>query len=424
MAIQTSKTIVELKAKCDALGLSATPTKSTKMADDSVIKTWCKEDYIKALREYYIKQLTKEQAATMRLILQIESPMLCQQSKVLTALEYGNLWIDNNEWRAEEKEDGNRMLIVWHNGYFDAFSRNISDVTFLPISYKEHILTEGCDLAKVGHDFIVDCEVVSSDPAIVHNKVQTKTQLQAVTAILCMNSDEGLELQRAHPLVFKAFDVIYYDGAWLVKKPLKDRLSVFDNLLPLLKTTGLHIERPPFAMTDKRKFFEGIIAANGEGVVMKNLNAEYNTTGNRQRDGWVKVKRSASLTMKSKGLADSVDAYVTGYKLGDEDKALAGYVGTLVFSVKIKMDDGTIKEREIANIASFTLDERKKMTAYDSDGKPILDNSYYGKVASIDGQNFSARKENLQHPRFLCWRPDRSEDTCVMDEAFIKSQIM
>lgn len=428
MAIQVLRKLSELKEQAESLCLSVVPTKPARNPDGSYHNIYSKEDYVKALQAYYLRSKDTESLKTLSLMLKIDSPMLCQQFKVLKPEEQKEaLDIDNNDWIAEEKLDGNRMLLMWIGGKFDAFSRNISVEDFLPVSYGDKILLDGVDLTQVHHDFIIDCEVISTNPNIstVLGKkgLVTETQLQATSAILALNCEQSLEIQREDPLMFRTFDILYLDGIWLTDKPLIERLRLHRPLLRMLQTTGLLIDKPASVRAGKRKFFEDIISKGGEGVVLKRLSAVYNTHGNRQRDGWVKVKRSMSLMAERNGLDDTLDCFITGFDLGSEKNGFAGLIGSLTFSCWLRSSDGSLHKHELARVANIPLEMRKAMTVTGLDGSPCLDSKWYGKVAAVDGATVSARAYRLQHPRLICWRPDKGMSECIIDEEFIKSQV-
>lgn len=428
MAIQVLRNLSQLLDQAKSLGLTPVPTKPHKLADGSYEKVFSKEDVIKCLRAYYLNQKSPEEKKMLELMLHIDSPMLCQQFKVLKPEEQKQLLdVDNNDWVAEEKLDGNRMLLFYIGGKFEAFSRNISVEDFLPVAYGDHILMEGIDLSKIKHDFIIDCEVISSNPNIstVLGKkgIVTATQLQATSAILALNREQSLEVQREDPLMFKTFDILYFDGQWLTDKSLIERLRIHRPLLKELQTTGLNISAPMAALKNKRQFFEKIIDNGGEGVVCKRLSGPYVVNGTRQRDGWVKVKRSMSLMSKRSGLDDSIDAFVTGYLPAEEGKGFEGLIGSLIFSCYVRRADGSTYVHEIARVANIPLEQRKSMSII-KDGKLTLDSKYYGRVAAVDGATVSARALRLQHPRLICWRDgDKSADQCIIDEEFLKAEV-
>ena len=64
------------------------------------------------------------------------------------------------------------------------------------------------------------------------------------------------------------------------------------------------------------------------------------------------------------------------------------------------------------------------MTVKDSDGNVALNRSYYNRVAEIDGQDISSKNYRLAHAVIKRWRLDRSSDTCMMKESFIKNLVL
>ena len=122
---------------------------------------------------------------------------------------------------------------------------------------------------------------------------------------------------------------------------------------------------------------------------------------------------------------DTLDAFVTGFELADEDKSWSGLVGALIFSVWVRDKNGVIKEvpHEIAKVANIPLSLRKEITEI-VEGQPVLKQSIYGKVAIIDGQDVSARAKRLTHAILVDWRSDRSADSCIIDEEWFESQVL
>ena len=82
------------------------------------------------------------------------------------------------------------------------------------------------------------------------------------------------------------------------------------------------------------------------------------------------------------------------------------------------------KGHKIARVTNIPMDLREQMTELDEDGNPRLKPSWYGKVASVDGQCISAREKRLKHAVLVEWRPDRSEDTCIIDRDFLESMVL
>ena len=423
MAISTQRSLKELKKECDRYGLVVTQSGNRES----------KTDYVLALREYYLQTLYPNGVpATLDLMLQIESPMLCNRFSNLKPEQQEAIW-NSDEWYLETKEDGCRMLIVKVGNDWQFFSRNISVKDFLPVSYSGHIL-ENWDHEGIDHDFILDCELVSLDNQVStilgKRGLVTTTQLQAVTALLALNSEDTLSIQKGlvtedgtPVLQFRCFDCLWSDGEWHLEKALIDRKKYTYQFIDILKSKGMNIRKPYSNISNKRAFYKAIIANGGEGCVAKNIYSPYIASSNRPAYGWVKIKRSMSETQQMMGLADTVDAFVTGFEPADPNKSWAGLVGALEFSVFLEDENGERKQHKIARITNLTMELREQMTKI-VDGEPVLKEEWYGKCASIDGVCVSGRAKRLKHARLIDWRPDRSPDTCIMTEEFLNSMIL
>lgn len=426
MSIQTLRSLSQLQAQAKALGLSVKPTKRTSSGE----MKYSKDDFVYALRDYFLS-IKDDKTLGLEMMLKLESPMLCRQFKDLKPEEQKDIWREGSKWYFEEKIDGNRMVIIYTDkDGLEFFSRNNSVEDFLPVPYTQNILMENVDLTPLkGMNFMIDSEVVSTNPNIStvlgSRGVVTATQLQATTAILALNPTQSLEIQRVDPLKFLVFDCMFKDNEDLRDKPLKDRKRALKVIFDALKQTGLIVEHPAMTTKNKKDFYEQIIARGGEGVVAKHIDSKYISTSSRSRDGWIKIKRSASESLLNAGISDTLDAFVSGFELGDEEKGWAGLVGCLIFSVYLRDKDGNVSDtpHEIAKVTNIPLELRKQITVT-KDGEPTLHPKMYGKVASIDGQDISARSLRLTHARLVNWRPDRSVDNCIVDKSWLESEVL
>lgn len=429
MALQVGTTIAKLISECKHYGIDV----------DNIVpangKKLMKTDIVMAIREYFFKKYWGSKAnmpKKMQMILNIESPMLCSRFNELKE-DVGNALWDNNDWIAEEKIDGCRMLIICIDGKFYYYSRNLSVTDYLPIEYTDNIYPSK-DKKFICKDFIIDCEIVSSDAnvdtVLSHNRgVVTETQLQAIAALIALNPEDSIDIQakyqklNGHSLIhFKAFDCLYYDGKWLLDTILDKRKDYLQMVLDDISYTDFPISKPMSCISNKKAFYKAIIANGGEGVVLKNLDTVYRTDGNRGKLNWVKVKR---VLADSLAVGDSIDAFVTGFEPGTADKRNGNYVGTLIFSVLLDREDGQEPSyHEFAHVAGLTDEERIALTDWDENGNPILKKEYYGKVAVVEGQCVSARSLRLRHARMLNWRPDKSAGNCVVTEAFLKLNVL
>ena len=162
MSLQTSRSLPQLQLECENLKLEVKP-KGKKLQ---------KDDYIRALREYYIESYGGYNAIpkSLNLMLQIESPMLASQYKTCKEEQQDKMW-NTNDWYAEEKEDGVRIVNFFlQDEKYNAYSRNNSTKDFLPISYGEKICLDNVDFSKIRDTFILDSECI----CIIHNNVLSR----------------------------------------------------------------------------------------------------------------------------------------------------------------------------------------------------------------------------------------------------------
>jgi ATP-dependent DNA ligase len=157
--------------------------------------------------------------------------------------------------------------------------------------------------------------------------------------------------------------------------------------------------------TNKKPFCEKIWEDGGEGIILKNLRATYEDSSSRRRDAWVKVKKR-----------QDYDAFVTGFKRGEEGTGFENLVGALEFSVKLTNG----KLHPIGYPINMTLEERNRISVYDpATGQVSMIQEMYGKVAEISGQDISARELRLSHCTLDRWRDQGGDlkhaDECVMD---------
>lgn len=402
MSIECSRRMDYLKADCELKGISITPSGKRIM----------KDDYVKALREWHI---TKKYGSmdnipwSMKFMLSIECPQLCKRIKDLKPDQQDLVW-NSNDWIAEEKIDGVRMCLLWDAAEkkFHFYSRNNSVTDYLPQDYCDTILVTAKNF-DYPNNFVLDSEIISSNPCLETN-THCLTQLQSTAALLNLNSEDSKTIQKKYPLKFIVFDCLYdssslIDEIWEVRHyhaaELCNKLLEYGFCCELNKV----IENTADNQYAKREFFEAVINRYGEGVVLKNRNAKYHATSSRTID-CVKVKRSTADT-----LTKDLDAFVTDYVVGKDDTRNSNMVVGFVFSILLKKQDGSIVTHPIAVCSNVSDIIKDDATVISEDGQVKLNPDYYGRVATVQGQNISARSLRLTHAVIDCWRPDRSADT-------------
>ena len=416
MAIECARRIDYLDSLCRELGLVV------KQAGNKLRK----DDYVRALRNHFL--LEKYGSVdnipwSMKFMLSIECLQLCRRIQTLKESDQQKVW-ESDDWIAEEKLDGNRMVICWDadEKQFHFFSRNNSMVDYLPQDYKDtiYITADNFDYDK---NFVLDAEVISTSPNIETNDTQCLTQLQSTSALLALNPDDSIAIQRNDPLKFIVFDCLYHDESYM-DKPWVERHKQAELLCNKLKEYNFNCELNPvienteYNKNKKREFFDELIDNQKEGIVLKNKYAKYHATSSRTID-CVKVKRSTS-----DSLTNDIDAFITDYVVGNDDTRNENMVVGFIFSVRLEKEDGNIVNHKIAVCSNISDCIKEDATVIDDNGNVSLNNDYYFRVATLKGQNISARNMRLTHAVIDTWRLDKSADGCeILKESELKKLI-
>ena len=416
MAIECARRIDYLDSLCRELGLEV------KQAGNKLRK----DDYVRALRNHFL--LEKYGSVdnipwSMKFMLSIECLQLCRRIQTLKESDQQKVW-ESDDWIAEEKLDGNRMAILWDadEKQFHFFSRNNSMVDYLPQDYKDTIYITAANF-DYDKNFVLDAEVISTSPNIETNDTQCLTQLQSTSALLALNPDDSIAIQRNDPLKFIVFDCLYHDESYM-DKPWVERHKQTELLCNKLKEYNFNCELNPvienteYNKNKKREFFDELIDNQKEGIILKNKYAKYHATSSRTID-CVKVKRSTS-----DSLTNDIDAFITDYVVGNDDTRNENMVVGFVFSVRLEKEDGTIVNHKIAVCSNISDYIKEDATVIDDNGNVSLNNDYYFRVATLKGQNISARNMRLTHAVIDTWRLDKSADGCeVLKESELKKLI-
>lgn len=412
MSIGCSRRLDYLQRDCESKGITVVPAGNKLM----------KDDYILALRDWHLNRIygSKDNIPWhLKFMLSIESLQLCRRIQSLKESDQQKVW-ESFDWIAEEKIDGCRCAILWNASEkkFHFYSRNNSVTDYLPQDYSDTILVKSKDF-DYHYNFALDCEIISTNPEVETN-THCLTQLQSTAALLALNPEDSKKIQNKYPLKFIVFDCMFdetdlMNSAWNVRHAHAEKLSA------LLKDKGFCcelnkvVENTKDNPNAKRIFFEEVVDRNGEGIVLKNKNAAYHATSSRTID-CVKVKRSTSNT-----LTNDIDAFITDYVVGKDDTRNANMVVGFVFSVKMEKENGTIITHPIATCSNVSDFIKEDATVIDANGNVSLNNDYYFRVATLQGQNISARNLRLTHAVIDSWRFDKNAESCeVLKESELK----
>ncbi|KAH9066874.1 ATP dependent DNA ligase domain-containing protein [Lactarius vividus] len=255
------------------------------------------------------------------------APMLCKRPT--GNIEESVKDMEGHTFILEEKLDGERIQLHRRGNEYFYCSRKGKDYSYL---YGSHVgtgsLTPYIDAAfdKRIDSIILDGEMLVWDPVSGRNLPFGTLKSAAL--------DKTKKELNPRPC-FKIFDLLYLNGQPLIHKSTKFRKR---NLKSCLKEIHGRIEFvvdfEARTAKDVRKKMEDIMAARGEGLVMKHPDAGYVLNG-RNKD-WIKVKPEYMDNM-----GETVDALVVAGNYGSGKRG--GGVSTLICAV---LDDRNVADAD------------------------------------------------------------------------------
>ena len=285
------------------------------------------------------------------------------------------------ELYAEYKYDGVRAQIHSSDREVRIFSRRLEDITN---SFPElH--------TPVGREVILDGEIVPyKDELLPFQKLQQRLHRKTITE----------DVLNETPVVYFAFDILYYSGETCINKPLRERRAI-------LETLDL---KPPFYYANQfkvrseaeiKEIFESSLKLGYEGLMIKRPDSEY-TPGKRGKK-WVKLKKELA----------TLDVVIVAAEYGHGKRA--GVLSDYTFAVK--SEDGLkvigkaysgLTDEEILNMTE-TLN---KLTLKDLGHMKIVKPKIVLEVAFNNIQRSSRHNSGyaLRFPRIKRIRWDKSED--------------
>jgi len=298
----------------------------------------------------------------------------------------------------EYKYDGFRMLINKdEKGKISIFTRRLENVTKQFPEVEKYV--EKNILAKT---FIIDAEAVGYD-----GKTKIYQPFQSISQRIKRKYDIE-KIQKDFPVELNVFDILYCDGKSLLKEPFLERSKL---LRKLLKNEKWKIVAAKQIITgDEKKtetFYHEALKNNQEGVMMKNLEAEYKP-GSRvgymikikpeERDYDLAIIGAEYGTGKRAGWLSS---FALGCRRG-EDFLEIGKVGT---GIKEKSESGS------GSVSFEELTKKLKPLIISEKGREVKVKPRV--VVSVTYQEIQKSPTYssgfaLRFPRVTALRPDRS----------------
>jgi ATP-dependent DNA ligase len=361
--------------------------------------------------------------------------MLAQSQSVFKTPEAFREAVSGSDMIAEVKQDGCRIMLCYHPGVgFELYSRNRSVENCLFGSYVDKIYGWQRQVTEnvLPFSFIIDGELVSLNPS-VNGHVVTDTMLGAVVSVLGMNQLEShrMQAEAGYPMRLQAFDVVMYDGESVMEKPLSERKKVLHEVVVKLREAGDRLALPQLWWVEevpvikggwdyKQKYFNEVVSAGGEGLVLKRVDSLYQPFEARggMSGAWLKWKRTVSQSVGS-----DVDAFVLNSFTAGEGR-YEGLIGSVDFGVYL-VPSG--KTHTIASVSGLSDADRKALTDFDEHGNMRVNPAWVGRVGVIDGQDMSNRSLAFQHARLLRWRggaDGKFPAQCTFDEALLNQLVL
>lgn len=196
----------------------------------------------------------------------------------------------------------------------------------------------------------------------------------------------SLAWQRRNGLArFTAVNVTRYGGEDLSHIPFGERLEVLYRAVALVREFGAeNVNIETLIAHNKDVYFDEILAAGGEGVVVKSLSGF-------EKD-WFKVKR-----------VKTWDAVIVGFTAAREGKT--GKFRGLIGAIRYGFYDYSGNLRETGKCSGMTNEQRIAFST--------AQESYIGRVIEIRGQELGNRG-GIVFPRFVRIRDDKLPTDCLL----------
>ncbi len=295
----------------------------------------------------------------------------------------------------EYKYDGFRMLITKSKQGIRIFTRRLEDVTKQFPEVEEYVKKY-----VKGKNFILDSEAVG------YNQKKQYRPFQEISQRIKRKYDIE-KLKKKLPVEINVFDILYHNNKSYLNKPLKKRRKKIEKII---KSKKWKI-RPSKALKTKsvkkaQKFYEQALKQGEEGIMMKNLEAEYKP-GSRVGYG-IKIKPEEN----------EMDLVITGADYGTGKRA--GWLTSFYVSCK-----GKNKLLEVGKVSTGLKEKKSEGLSYKQMTKKLKKIEKKTKGIHIDVepkivvmvvyQNIQKSPKYssgfaLRFPRFKKLRPDKNID--------------
>lgn len=295
----------------------------------------------------------------------------------------------------EYKYDGFRLLIHKKGNEVTLFTRRLEKVTNQFPEVVEYVKKN-----VKGESYILDSEAVGYD-----KKTKEYQSFQHISQRIRRKYNIE-KLQEELPVEVNVFDILYYNGESSIDKPFKERSKL---LRKIIKEVPYKIITSKQIITsniqEAKEFYKKALKNNQEGVMLKNLEAEY------------KPGRRVGHMLKIKPEERDLDLVITGAEYGTGKRS--GVMSSFIISCKGKkqgeyLEIGKVstglKEKESEGISYTELTNKLTPIIIEEKGRTVqLKPKMIVSVTYQEIQRSPNYKSGwaLRFPRFTALRPDK-----------------
>lgn len=244
-------------------------------------------------------------------------------------LEKSDKPFNSERYIAEWKQDGWRMLISKWDGQIRLYSRHKNEFTSV---FKEF------QSVAMPDNTIIDCELIAVDDEGKCNFELLQNQYRAK--------------HRTAPLQLVAFDILFYNGEDVRKKPLMERKQL---LAEVIEPSDKLIITQYVDGSDAVQYFELIKQHGLEGIVMKAKSSTYQSKRSTNKQ-WVKVIAYQYDIVAIEGIRKKEFGVYLSYMNGD-------YAGMIEFMTKEDRNKvyNLINEHKLAETETKIILDKKAL---------------------------------------------------------------
>lgn len=385
---------------------------------------------------YSYKDILNGLSKAERFRLWFYTPCLARRFDELTAAEREALLTDP-DWTLTEKIKGVRAVLVVCEGEAHLYSRNYSEEDCHCPDYAKKVLP--MPIINEGVVYCADVILRLADNISVADELRrfgvtdVSTPIEQMCGLLAVEPAQAVHIQKealksfGRPLVeLVLIAPLHFNGTPYINGTLGTMEAAYDDCLNYGARLGFNIK--PYkrlqcaSKIEKEVFIASCLKSGLDGVVAHYAKGRYCTTEPRSKTSYVKIKRAIG---ESGGLGDTIDAYVTGFRLGGER------ISHVVCSVDVDVNGRRFTQ--IIATAPVSAEDSKAMTVEGMDGyAPVwtadetkvvsLSFDYKHIVVELDGGGLNGKRQ-LISPRIVRFRRDKLASECVYSKEFIDGQV-